>query len=445
MTTNKLHKNQRTTKINLFSVMTGIAFACMLLISLLSLSAFASAATTDSTNSLTILKIDFLNQQPDPVEPGSYVDLRWQVTNLGAKATDYVFSLSPDYPFSFDNPSDANITQSSTTSFQTTDTGAILYYRVRVASDAVEGSINKARLTYYRADGIGGSAYIEQPVRIQSRQGLVNVGNVQVNPEKVSLGSVFNVSLDVDNFASSFITNAKVALDTDALGLIPFGGSSQKTVSRIESKTNATFTFQYFVGPNAQINVAAIPVTITYIDSLGRNNTISTTIGVQISADSSYFANLDQSTIFIPDTQGKIVVSISNTGKSDINFATLELVETNDYVVVGPSTSYLGNLKSDDLQTGQFNVYVKPTSATSIPLTFKLTYKDVYNQNVVEEFTLDNKLYDKALAQKLGLLPASSSTGSIIFVVLILAVVGYFWYRHNKKKKAMNLKKNKTE
>ena len=136
------------------------------------------------------------------------------------------------------------------------------------------------------------------------------------------------------------------------------------------------------------------------------------------------------------DSQGKIVVSVSNTGKSDINFAVLELLDTNDYDVVGPTTSYLGNLKSDDLQTGQFNIYVKPTNATSIPLQFKLTYKDAYDQNVVQEFTLQNRLYDKALAQKLGLLPATSHTGAVIIVVIILAIGGYWWYRRSKKKAA---------
>ena len=409
---------------------------CMIVVCMLfaiSLAQIAFAATTDSTNDLSVLKIDFLNQQPDPASPGAYVDLRWRVTNLGNSAQDYVFKLDPQYPFSFDNPADATITQSSVTGYQATTDGAILYYRVRVADDAVEGDANVIKLNYYRADGVGGSSQISQVVRIESRQGLVNIDNVSVNPTQVSIGSVFNVSFAIENFGTNYISNLQVALNTDGTGLAPYGGSNQKTLSQLAGKNSAIFTFQYFAGTSAPVNVIMIPVRVTYYDSLGRQNNVSTSIGVKIGADSSYFANLDSSEVYLPATKGKVVVSISNTGQSDINFAVVQIEETPDYVVVGPMSSYLGNLKSDDLQTGQFDIYVKPTNASTVPLKFLLTYKDVYNQAHTDEFTLNNRLYDAALAQKVGLMPTASYTGLIIIVVIVVAIVGFVMYRRRKK------------
>ena len=436
---NQRHISQRTQQSTFFSIALLFAFCALFALSALSLahSAFAADSTTSTgSDQLSLLSVTFISQTPDPVEPGSYVDLRWQVTNNGGKSGDYTFELQPKFPFSLDNPGDALVTSASISSYQTTDNGAILYYRVRVADTAIEGNGSSIKLIYYKTGQPNISTEIDQAGRIESKQGLVNIDNVTVSPSQVGIGSIFNVSLDVENFGSNFISNVMVSLGTENSGLVPFGSSNQKSVSLVPGKSTATFTFPYFVDSSATINVVPVPVSVTYYDSLGRLNSVNTTIGVQIGANPSFFPNLDLTDVFMADSQGKIVVSVSNTGKSDINFAVLELLDTNDYDVVGPTTSYLGNLKSDDLQTGQFNIYVKPTNATSIPLQFKLTYKDAYDQNVVQEFTLQNRLYDKALAQKLGLLPATSHTGAVIIVVIILAIGGYWWYRRSKKKAA---------
>lgn len=400
---------------------------------LLSAFLFAQVSAATGTDQLSVLRVEFVNQQPDPVEPGSYVDLRWRITNLGGKAADYVFELQPDYPFTIDNANDALVTTASVTGYQATEEGAILFYRVRVAADAVEGSTNEVKLQYYRADRTGQKSLVEQPVRIESRQGLVNIENVKVSPSAVGIGTVFTTSLDIENFGTNFISQVKVTLDTEGTGLVPYGGSNQRSIARMSGSSVETFSFQFFVDPSAEIQVVSVPVEVTYYDSLGRENTVSTTIGIKIDASPSFFPNLDKSAVFMADAKGQITVSISNTGKSDINFAVLELIETADYVVVGPATSYLGNLKSDDLQTGQFDVYVKPTSAASVPLKFKLTYKDAYDQLQTEEFTLANRLYDEALAKKVGLVPASSFGGTAFVIVLVVLAGAYFWYRRRKK------------
>src|SRR3989344_3612728 len=61
----------------------------------------AQSATGMKFRGGATLTVTFLSQDPDPVEPGSYVDLRWKVENLGTQELqDVQFVLDVDYPFS---------------------------------------------------------------------------------------------------------------------------------------------------------------------------------------------------------------------------------------------------------------------------------------------------------------------------------------------------------
>ena len=47
------------------------------------------------------MRVSLINQDPDPVAPGSYIELRWKIDNLGStKAKDVTFELIEEYPFS---------------------------------------------------------------------------------------------------------------------------------------------------------------------------------------------------------------------------------------------------------------------------------------------------------------------------------------------------------
>ncbi|HLP79345.1 MAG TPA: hypothetical protein VK158_01815 [Acidobacteriota bacterium] len=406
----------------------GLAKIVLLFLVALSLISTAFAVSEDNS----ILRVDFISQTPDPVEPGTYVDLRWRVTNLGGKSEDYVFQLIEDYPFSVDQQTSSEITSKSVVGYQSADYGATLYFRARVDASAVEGD-NTIRLQYFRADGSGEKTIVTQSIRVESTQGLANIGNVVLTPTEISAGEPFKLNLDVENLATNFISNVKVSIDADKAYFIPFGDTNQKTINRISGKGVHTYSFDYFVDASAPVKVHSVPVTVTFSDSLGRETTLSTTIGIPVSAKSEYLANLERTEIFMAGQKGKVVASISNIGKSDLNFVVLKLKESEDYEIIGTDTSYLGNLESDDFETGQFEIYVRPTVTGSVPLSFVLTYKDAYDQIHTKDVTLTNKIYDQQTAKQIGLIPASNG-GVLLIVGLVVIAVIVFWIIRRKKK-----------
>ena len=70
----------------------------VLIVVLLLLPAVAARRNIDAT---------FLNQNPDPVEPGEYVDLRWKLENTGDEdISSITVQIKPKFPFIFDSERD---------------------------------------------------------------------------------------------------------------------------------------------------------------------------------------------------------------------------------------------------------------------------------------------------------------------------------------------------
>jgi len=401
-----------------------IGFLAILLI-LSSMSVFANDAN------IAKIQTEFISQTPDPANPGEYVDVRWRITNLGGAAADYTFELLPSYPFSIDES--AKITSNSIVGYQSGVNGVVIFYKVRVDAKAVEGSNNVLRLAIYRTANPTVRTIIEQPIRIQSRQGLLDIGNIELSPSEIKAGTPFTISVDLKNLATNYISNVQIKI-ADVQGFSPYGSSNQKTITRIGGLSTQTVSFPYFVDANTQARVHTLPLIVTYTDSLGRDSSVESTIGVPVGAFAEYLPNLERTDIFTSGTKGNVVVSISNIGKSDINFVILELQENEAYEILSSKKMYLGNLESDDFETGQFTLFVKKTAASSVPLTFALQYKDAYDQLHTDTIVLENKIYSTAQAKQMQLISASGpGFGTIIFVLLVIGIGIYFWRRQKKK------------
>jgi hypothetical protein len=404
----------------------GLLLICLMLINLITLSGVFA-----STTSVTALNVEFLSQNPDPVEPGNFVELRWRLTNNGGQAAAFDFELIPEYPFRL---TDDAIQTKTITGFQGGTGSDILFYRVRVADDAIEGSQNKIKLAYRNKGSLTAEQIIvEVPIRIQSRKGLVEVASVNLNPDTIAIGSTFTAGIVVRNLGATSISNVKVTLDTEGTGFTPIGSSNQKIANIIPANGASEIQFEYFADGNTQVKVHAIPITIEYTDTLGRTTTQSTKIGFQIDATPSYLTNLEQTDILTANTKGRVVVSISNIGKSDLNFVVLELLESDDYVILSTPKSYLGNLQSDDFETGQYEIFVNPTSASEVPLKFRLYYRDAYDKTYMQDLVVDHRIFSKEEAKKFGLIKTSSGGVGFVIIVLVLIVGLIFWFRHKKK------------
>lgn len=188
---------------------------------------------------------NLLNQDPDPAEPGKYLELRWQVLKQGNKDIEKItYELEEKYPFSFDASDSPVKTIDKWLGVSDDEEYYILYYKVKVAEDAIEGDyeITLKSTTINNAETIVKEGDYTIRVGDKTRPDLL-VGAISTSPRKlVSDTEEGQINVEIENIGNSDAYNVNAVLvlptgfsttysysDTDAVGTIPAGQSKMAT------------------------------------------------------------------------------------------------------------------------------------------------------------------------------------------------------------------------
>ncbi len=393
---------------------------------ILLISASYAQLTTGRVAEGTNVQITLLNQNPDPVQPGRYVELRFRVENLGTyKTEDIKFEIAPDYPFTLD-PGESAVRELGTLYGRATgDESATVYYKLRVDSDAVEGE-NEIRLMY-TTDGGMNWASKDFDVRIQTIDASVQIKNIQ--SQRVRPGQVTTLSVELENMADSLLEDVslKLELDSDDMPFVPINSSSEKKTKTLEAGESTVFDFRVLVQGNAESKVYKVPITIGYVDESSSLYTKEDILALDVGCMPQIDASIDSQTIYQSGQGGELSVKFVNRDVSDIKFLNVELLENDNIDVFSNPTVYVGDLDSDDYELADFQVYVKETEQQSVTIPFRVEYTDTKNNVYTEEIDLELSFYSDAELQQFGVQSRSPIVGIVIVVVIVVA--GYLIYR----------------
>ncbi len=218
--------------------------------------------------------------------------------------------------------------------------------------------------------------------------------------------------------------------------LLPIGSTAEKKLQSLAPGTIGTLTFTIMASPDAEAKAYPTPIELTYHDETGAIHTSNDTIGLLVGGKPQYDINIEQSDAFTKNKKGEIIISIANTGASQIKFLTLNLQPTENYTVTSNTKSYLGNLDSDDFETTEFTLIthiqqpaycIIPFTCNDpkeIPLVFKLAYQDAYNtpQDITQ--TIPLPLYTLTQIKAYQLAPSTGfGLGTIVIGILLLIYV----------------------
>ncbi|MFW6226227.1 MAG: PLDc N-terminal domain-containing protein [bacterium] len=392
---------------------------------------FSSFVLALNDTNLPRLDIQILNQNPDPVEPGKYVEVRFIVENIGGGDTsDFIFELIPQYPFSLDPGSDIKRKIGGLNSYQIGDYAYVMFYNIRVDSNAVVGD---SQIRYrYSTDNGKNWITLTNDIRIDEREYLISVNDVLTEPEKVIPGKEFDLNFKIKNLAFSEINNVKVTLNleqlSEELNQVPFftkGVANHKVLETISASKEKDVNFKLIVDPNAQTKLYRLPITIDYNNNKGERLSKDFFVTINVFDKPQYLINLEDSEIYKNNQRGRIIVSVSNIGTSKLNFLRTTLQESEDYTIISPNNVYLGNLESDDFETSDYQIFVN-SDKSEINLNLLVEYKDELNNVYSENKNVALKLYDGEDLFKFNLEERSKNTNQIIFFMVIL-LLSVFW------------------
>ena len=184
-----------------------------------------------------------LNQDPDPAEPGEYVELRWNVEKFGNdELQDIKYELKPEYPFFFDGSDQPVKELDDWIGYSDDDEYYTLYYKLKVADDAVEDTydIKLAK----KHDKLRDWATSEFDIRVGDAMNVdLTTGSIVSSPMKL-VSDLEEAELDVEisNIGDEDAEAVKVELalpegfdatysysDLDNLGTIEQGSSKTAT------------------------------------------------------------------------------------------------------------------------------------------------------------------------------------------------------------------------
>jgi len=400
----------------------------MILMVLCSFVAIA-AQTTTQPSKVADISVSLVNQDPDPAEPGKYVDVRFKFDNVGTKqASNVEVELLPQYPFSLYN-NDALRSIGTLQSRQKDEVGVIVKYRLRVDENAIEGE-NELKLRY-RTDGGTWVNPGEFDIDIRTHDAILSINSVEVEEKTLKPGSKSKVTIKLANEADSLIKDVKVKMDLSSVPFIPIGSTDEKSIYQIKAKKTQDVVFELLADPEADSGVYKVGINITYYDEPGTEYSKNSIIGLIIVEEPKLSITLDSSDIYQSGKSGEVVVKIVNKGVTDIKFMNIQLASGSGYKILSNNEDYLGNIDSDDYETADFKIFVDKTGNKQITLPITLEYKDAINTAFTEKKDLILDLYTASEAKKFGLIKGNGKSG--IFIVILIVVAGLFFYRKWKK------------
>ncbi|MBS3153416.1 COG1361 S-layer family protein [Candidatus Woesearchaeota archaeon] len=389
----------------------------MLVISMVPVSAQDSIANFPQN----FIRISLLNQDPNPVKPGEFMDIKIRVEALSTKTRTNDFknlkiTLIESYPFTLESGS-------ATTEIGTLkETEAVdTIYRLKVASDAPDG-ISRIKFKYSSDEfsDVLSSGFIE--IDIRSVESALAVTSISTSPESIQPGHKADLNLTLKNAATTSMRDISVMLDLKYAPFTPLETTAEKKIRLLNPGEEAEVHFSLIADTDAESKPYKIPLILNFLDDRDNKFNKNDTLGLLIYSKPELDLNIEDTEVILPGQTGEITISVSNVGPSEIKFISLTVLESPDYEVVSTAKNYMGNLEPDDFQTASFNIHVNKKNPV---LKLELTYKDSYNKEFTSQFNLPLKVYNQRTAAKYGLTKANGGIGRLIIYIIVILFIYY--------------------
>jgi len=403
-------------------------FILLLILSTLTFS-LVEAYSTDKNPEI---QVTLISQDPDPVEPGQIVKVKFKIENDGKHTSDdAIVKILPKFPFSlYGDVAEKNIGKLRASSIG--GDAEIVEFNLKVNEKAVEEEteieleikMGTTQLKYDDNDFM---------IDIQTHDAVLDITSIVYEPQQIVPGQTAVIKIMVKNLADSLLKDIKFKLDFSSadLPLAPYQSSSERRIAQLQTNKLNPLSFQVIADPSATPGLYKVPLNITYNDEKGNEYLVEDILAITIGEVPKIKAYIKKSSVLQSGKDGKITLEIANSGSSDIKYLELQLLPSDDYQLVTTTDYfYLGDVDSDDTESEEIDVYInKKIDSLNVPVT--LDYYDANNKQYQQQFDLKMELYSASELVKFGVLEKNNSW--VYLLLFILVVVGFILYRSYKK------------
>ncbi|MFH0869836.1 MAG: COG1361 S-layer family protein [archaeon] len=414
----------------------------VVLAAMMMVTVFASVA--QAISQFPQIEVTIINQEPDPVSPGNTVDVRFRIENLGSNpAQDMQVKLVLNYPFSLYGQEQEIKNIGTVAGYQTDEIGVREKWKLFVDTNAATGSGTIE--FWYKMAASEWTKAGEYPLAIQSREAVLAINQIKVDQDSIMPGTRTQVAFVLENMADNSLRDIKLTLGilTEVstassvtyreLPFTPMGSGNEKTLKNLATGESKDITFDIFTDADATSKVYKVPYALTYSDTSGSNFTMTGIVGLLVDSNPELGINMETTDIYSAGAKGTVQIKLVNKGFSDIKFLDIKLGESENYQILSNPEVYIGKLDSDDYDTADYSLMVSSKAKDSVILPLYIEYRDANGHLFKKDVPIELKLYTGSeLKQRTN---GKSSSSWMIFVLIALAVIGFFVFRKLRKNK----------
>lgn len=350
-----------------------------------------------------------LNQDPDPAEPGEYVEIRFKVEKEGNEAIENIeYELVPTYPFSFDS-SDTPIKKlGDIIGNLEDDEHYILYYKLKVDENAIE-DIYELSLKQRSSETLS-EREIEFEIRVgESQTPNLLIGNINTVPAKLI------ADYDEAEISVEIINNGEgEAKQVVAELIIPnnfeesFGYSTRTNLGNIIA--GSTNTAKFYLDTQEELFSGAhkTKIKLTYKEDTPNAQdevkTIEIPFDIKVFGRPSYeILNLEVNELTPGKLSGEFKLQIKNTGSRESDSTSVQVFKDSSQPFdFDDKSDFIGKLAVGETADSLFTFEVDE-DAEAKEYRLKLQIRSVVDNDVlVEDEVITLKVEDVTKAPKAG-------------------------------------------
>lgn len=308
-----------------------------------------SAPNSNENIDGVLLKVNLLNQTPDPVRAGEIVELRFGITNQGNIGIENLqVTLDYTYPFELLPGEETTRTINKIYPFQSTDNAQIIKYKLLIDKDTPNGKYEISLKLKKNNQEI--TSIYKFNISISAKE---YAQIITINKANVDFGVVEKLDFLITNTGHSPLKNIVFSWSENTETLLPVNSDNTKYIKYLEVGESTTITYNVMANSNSSPGLYKLNLNLNFENEENTNNTINTVAGIFIGGETNFDLT------FAENNSGTISLSIANIGNNPAYSINLIIPEQENYTVTGPNSTILGNLDKGDYTIASFNITSK--------------------------------------------------------------------------------------
>ncbi len=382
------------------------------------------------------LTATLMNQDPDPAEPGEYLDVRWKIEKSGnGQLEDVVYYLELGYTFFFDQSDGPEKHIDDWWGYSDEDAFYTLHYKIRVDDDALEDTYTvklKAKYGDNREWVIS-----EYDLRVADKDfPEFALGTLKTDPVKlVADTDEAELHVELENIGDGGAQNVKVKLDLPEGFEASYGYSDWENLGTVDAGSSETAIFYVDIDKDVSPGVKKSKLTVNYKGANDDDNVykiVEIPFDIPL-IDKPYFEMTGVST-----EPGKIragdrvmlKIGVKNAGGKEAESVSIRAFkESSQPFEFDEKYDFVGKLDSGEEGEGVLEFTVDE-DAVPKKYIMDMEVRYIYNNDVEvqsESFEINivNGEQSKFVEQNFGLI--------IALVVVVLVIIGLLLYHRSCK------------